>query len=364
MSRYFYYITFINMVTSMTASMPKILLMERDGGAIVSILVSVPIGLVVCYLIGRFYQNYPGKGLPELMDDYIPKWIKLPFLFIIGVVWFVAGLLSVVMYSFFIKRFLAPNANLTYIVSMILLFIYYGALMKSKKILYILELIFIFTVPFIMLLIFKGFTTDYFEIDYVMVAVMHIQNYPTYDSICAASFIFWGPANLIIFNQVLTKKQEMSWKSVVIIGLFGAGVLLTSYFSPIGLLGFENVGTVINPGITASDTLQFRYGIIERVLFVVLTLFLAITFASMLTHWHVALEVLKNVIYFEKFQWKKHNLTSHLFLVLFWIISLRVVTYLSEYQLVKYTSYFYNLFPALLTVMFLLFWMIRRRAKA
>ncbi|WP_394239469.1 GerAB/ArcD/ProY family transporter [Niallia oryzisoli] len=364
MSRYFYYITFINMVTSMAASMPKILLLHREGGAIVSILVSIPIGLGVCYLIGRFYQCFPGKGLPELMDDYIPKFIKILFLLVIGLVWFAAGLLSVIMYSFIIKRFLSPNANLIYIVSLILLFIYYGALMKSKNVLYVLEMIFILTVPLVILLIVKAFTNDYFEMDFVKVAIMHAQNFPTFSTVSAASFIFWGPANLVIFNRVMTKKQSMTWKSLAILGLFGTGVLLTSYFMPIGLLGFENVGTIIYPGITASDTLHFQYWIIERVVFVVLMLLLAITFASILTHWHVAIEVLTNVIYFKKFKWKKHNLTPHLFLIIFWITSLQVVTYLTEYQLVKYTGYFYNLFPFLLTVMFLLFWVIRRRAKA
>ncbi|WP_338449238.1 GerAB/ArcD/ProY family transporter [Niallia oryzisoli] len=364
MSRYFYYLTFINTIASMAASMPKILLMDKEEGAIVSILVSIPIGLVVCYVIGRFFQGFPGKGLPELMDAYIPTFFKIVLLLGVGIVWYAAGLLSVITYSFLIKRFLSPNANLIYIVSLILLFIYYGALMKSKNVLYVLEMIFIFTVPLIFLILIKGFTNEHFEMDFVKESIMHIQNYPSYHAICAAAFVFWGPANLIIFNRVMIKKQSMTWKSLCILGLFGTSVLFACYFGPIGLLGFENVGLTTYPGMTTADTLYFRYWIIERVIFVLLMFFLAITFGSLLTHWHVAIELFKSVIYFKKFKWKKHNLTPHLFLIIFWVISVKVVTYLTEYQLLKYTGYFYNLFPPLLTIMFLLFWVIRRKAKA
>ncbi len=364
MSRYFYYITFINTLATMVASMPKILLIEKEEGAIFSILVSIPIGLLVCYIIGRFFQDFPGKGLPELMDAYIPKFFKIVLLLVVGIVWYAAGLLSVITYSFYIKRFLAPNMNLIYIVSLILIFIYYGALMKSKNILYALELIFIFTVPLIFFLIIKAFTNDYFEVDFVKESIMYIQHYPAYHTICAATFIFWGPANLIIFNRVLNHKQSMTWKSISLIGLFGTGVLLASYFGPIGMLGFENSGMIVYPAMTTADTMYLRYWIIERVIYVVLMLSLAITFGSILTHWHVAIELLKNAIYFNKFKWKKHNLTPHLFLIVFWVLSVRVVTYLTEYQLIEYTGYFYNLFPPLFILMFLIFWMIRRRARA
>lgn len=364
MNRYFYYITFINMIASLVTSMTRILLLDREEGAIVSILLSIPVGLGFCYLIMRFFQAFPGKGLPELMDVYIPKFVAVLFLLIVGIVWFAAGLLSVVTYSFFIKRFLAPNANLIYIVSIILLFIYYGALMKSKSVLYAIEVIFIFTVPLIALLVMKGFGNEYFEWDFVKTAIMHIQHPPRYSTFCAAAFIFWGPANLIIFNRVMTKKQSMTWKSLLMIGLMGVTILSTSFFVPIGMLGFESVGKVINPAMTTADTLQFRYGIIERVLFVALMLFLAVIFTSILIHWHVAVEVLKNVIYFKKLKWKKHNLTPHLFLIVFWFTSVKVVTYLTEYQLVKYTSYFYNLFPCLFAIMFLILWGIKRRAQA
>jgi len=343
--------------------MPRILLLDREEGAIVSILLAIPVGLIFCYLIGRFFQAFPGKDLPELLNVYIPKFITVLFLLIVGIVWFAAGLLSVITYSFFIKRFLSPNASLIYIVSMILLFIYYGALMKSKNVLYAIEMIFIFTVPLIVLILIKGFGNDYFEWDFVKVAIMYIQHPPRYSAFCAAVFIFWGPANFIVFNRVMTKKQSMTWKSLLIIGLVGTGILSISFFVPIGMLGFESVGAVVNPGMTTADTLQFRHGIIERVLFVALMLFLAVTFMSILIHWHVAIELLKNVIHFKKLKWKKHNLTPHLLLLVFWFTSVRVVTYLTEYQLVKYTSYFYNLFPFLLSIMLLILWSIKRRTQ-
>ncbi|WP_428911198.1 GerAB/ArcD/ProY family transporter [Niallia sp. Krafla_26] len=363
MSRYFYYITFINMITSMVASMPKILLLAKEKGAIYSILLAIPIGLVFCFLIGRFFQTYPGKGLPELMKESIPKPITKPFLFVTGMVWFSAGLLSVITYSFFIKRFLSPNTSLIFIVSLILLFIYYGALMKSKSVLYTIEIIFILTIPLIFLIMIKAFTNEDFEWDYVRVAIMHIQHVPQFSTICAAAFVFWGPANLIIFNRVMTHKQSMTWKSILLIGLVGMGVLGSSFFGIIGMLGFEAVSHTVYPGMTTADTLHIKFGVIERVLFVNIILFLSITFTSILIHWHVAVELLKQVIFIKKFKWKDHHLTPHLFLIIFWLVSIKVVTYLTEYQLVKYTSYFYNLFPFLFAVLFVIMWAIKRRVQ-
>lgn len=364
MNRYFYYIVFIHMFASTVASMPKILLLNKEEGAIIAILLAIVIGMVFCYFVGRFYQGFPGKDLPQLMDEHLPKFINVLFYFMIGIVWFVAGLLSVVTYSFFIKRFLSPNTNLSYIVSLILIFIYYGALMKTKSVLYAIESIFIFTLPLILFIMIKGSTNPDFEWDFVKVSLMHIYQMPKYSTVCAAAFIFWGPANLIIFNRVMTKKQKMSWKSLLMIGIVGAGILGTVYFVPIGMLGFAGVDNVISPSITTADTLHFKYWIIERVLFFTLMLFLAIIFISILIHWHVAIELLKKVVYVKKFKWKNQNLTPHLFLIIFWLLSLKVVTYLTEYQLVKYTSYFYSLFPVLLLLMFLIFVVIKRRAHS
>lgn len=363
MNRYFYYITIINMIASMVASMPKILLLNKEEGAIISILLSIPIGLVFCFLVARFFQYFPGQDLPQLMGEYLPKLINIVFLALVALVWFAAGLLSVIAYSFSIKRFLSPNADLIFILSLILIFIYYGALMKTKSVLYTIEVIFIITFPLILLLLGKGITNPDFEIDFVKVAVMHIQHAPNYSTVCAAAFIFWGPANLIVFNKVMTNKQSLSWKGLFLIGIVGTCILCTSFFVPIGMLGFEAVDAVVNPGITTADTLHINYWIIERVIFIALMLFLAITFISILIHWHVALELLKKVVYFKKFEWKNRNLTPHLILIVFWLVSSKTVTYLNEYQLVKFTSYFYNILPVLFLFMFLIFAVIRRRAQ-
>jgi hypothetical protein len=364
MSRYFYYFTLINMVTTMTASMPKILIMERKEGALLSILLAIAGGVLFCYICGRFFLKYPGKDFPELLNEALPKMAASVFLLLLGVVWYVAGLLSLVTYSFYIKRFMSPNTNLFYIVTLIVAIIYYGALMKTKSVLYTLEVISLVTIPFILLLIIKAFNAPEFIWDFVKESMMYYGHVPSYSSFSASIFIFWGPLNLMIFNRVLKKKQSMNWKSLLFLGAAGAGALFSSLFLSLGIQGFENAEIIVYPTMTTADSLRFQYGLVERVLYVGVLLTLTVSFASILTHWHVAIEMMKKVITLQKWSWKGHNLIPHLLMIIFWFTSLKIVTYLNEYQLLEYTDYFYDIFPFLVSILLLLFWRIRRKVKA
>ena len=192
---------------------------------------------------------------------------------------------------------------------------------------------------------------------------MYIYHTPSYSAFSAALFSTLGAGNLIIFNRVFTKKQRITLLQIGLIFFMLAGNLATTYFVPIGYNGFEQVNRIVYPWARTSDAMRLEFGFIERVLFVFLVLYLVVSFLSILIHWHVVIELLKKVIWLERFKWKERNLTPYLFVGMLWFISLQGASYLTEYKITLYTSYFLNCLPAFLIATFLVLWFINRRTK-
>lgn len=353
------------MIANMIASVPKILLEERMEGAIASMLLSIVAGLLLIYLFIRFFHAFPGKDFPELLKEYLPRWMYFPYLLLLVFFWYTAGLITLVTYSFMLKRFLTPDMSLVWIVSSFLIFISFGILMNSKHVLFTVENVLVFSLPVIVFLIIKAYSSQEFKWDFVREAIMYMNRLPSYSAFSASFYTFMGIINIIVFNRVFSiKMKRVTWKQLSALGIAGSAILFTTYFVPIGLNGFEKINELVYPAVTTSDSLRMKYGIIERVLYLFLPFFLAITFLSLLIHWHVAIEVSKNAIWFKRFQWKKNNLTPYLFVAIFWLAAIQMVTYLTEYQLMIYTSYFFNMQPFFGLLFIITFWYIIRRARA
>ncbi|WP_205651011.1 hypothetical protein [Ectobacillus funiculus] len=253
--------------------------------------------------------------------------------------------------------------SLKWIVSIFLCFVSFGILMSSKSVLYTVEAILVFNIPLVLLIMIKVYTSEGMEWDYVKESVMYIYHTPSYSAFSTALFLFMGSVNLIIFNRVFPKKQRITWLQVGLIFLVVAGSAATTYFAPAGYHGFEHVDTLVHPWTATSDSIRLKFGFIERVLFIFLTLYLAVAFLNIVIHWHVMMEVLKKVIWLKWFKWRERNLTPYLFIIVLWFISLPVSSYLTEYQVTLYTSYFFQTLPASLIAIFLMLWFINRRAK-
>lgn len=365
MNRYYYYLLFVNLVANMISAVPKIFLVNKDNGSFPSLLLAIPAGILSVYIFIRFFNSFQGKDLPELVKEYFPKWIYLPILALLAFNWLAAGMITLISFTFMIKRFLTPDMSIILIACLFLIFISYGILMKTKSVLYTIETVLIFAVPLIALILFKGYGSPDFMWDFVGVAIMHSNHLPSYDTFTAALFCFLGIANLIIFNRVFQAKNfALSWKSMLLIGAMGAITILSSYIIPIGLNGFEKIDSFVYPGISTSDTLRMRFGVVERVLYVFFMFYLAITFVSLLIHWHVAIELCKNIFWLKKFKWKDNNLTPFIYVGMFWGLTLFFTVYLNEYHLLQLTTYFFRILPPFFLFIFSLFWLIKRRARA
>ncbi|MBS4196907.1 GerAB/ArcD/ProY family transporter [Lederbergia citri] len=364
MNRYVYYLLYINMFASMVIAVPRILLHERKDGAIIGMILGIIAGVFVIYAYLWFFNKFPGKDYPELLKKYFPKWLQFPFLLFLSLVWFIAGLNTLISYTFMLKRFLTPEMPVVWIASTFLIFISYGILMHTKSILYTIEAILIISSPVTIFLTTKAFMSPEFEWDFVREAVMYVYQFPSYSAFTASLYVFLGITNLLIFNRAWTTKAiQVSGKHIFLMSLAGIMILFTIYIVPLGMNGFNSVDHLVYPAITTSDTLRMTFGVIERVLYLFLLFFLAITFLNLLLHWHVTIEILKSLFWIKKFKWKENNLTPYILIIIFWLISLKTVTSLSEYQLFKYTDYFFYCLPFITMIIIVSFWFVKRRAK-
>lgn len=363
MSRYYYYLIFINMVANIIASVPVILMHYRKDGTVISMIIAIIIGMIQVIIYTRFFNSFPGMTLPDLLKKSTSKWFYIPFQVILAFIWFVAGTITIVTFTFLLKRFLTPDMEIWLIGSSILVFVLFGCLMKTDRILYTIEIILTLTFPLILFIFLKAYGSNYINWDYVKIAARQINHMPNLIAFSACFYLFLGTANLFIFNRFFTTKQNFRLKQISIIGLMMIVTLFTTYFIPIGFNGFNHIDELVYPWISTSDSLRMKYGFIERVLFVFLLFYLAIAFLSILVHWHVCTEFLKYTFNLNNLKWKGFSYGQYIPVVVYPTLSLYLILKLDEYQLIKYTGYFYVILFLIFPLVALLLWYIKRRMK-
>lgn len=363
MSRYYYYLVLVNMFANIITSVPVILYQNRKDGAILSMVLALIVGVICITFFTNFFNSFPGKTLPDMLKQTMPKWFTVIFTFVLVIVWFVAGLITLITYTILLIRFLTPETSLVMGTITILLFVTFGCFMKAGKVLYTIEIIFILTMPLIIFIFVKAYLDEHIEWLYIKVAYTHINTLPHIIPFAAAFYLFLGVMNLIIFNQFFTIKQTFGWKQFSVITLIGIGVLFTTYFIPIGFQGFENIDTMTYPWISTADSMRMRYGVIERVVFIFLLFYLAFSVISLLIHWHVTIELLKSVFNFNKIQFRKVQIIPFIVISIFSMITIIAVQYLNELRLYYFTTYFFVSLMFLVPNLMLVLWIIKRRFK-
>lgn len=364
MNRFFYYLILINMITSVVATNPKILFQYSDKGAIPSMLLAVGAGLFFTYAVATFFNKFPGKGLPELLNEASPKWFAKCILFYLSVNFYLAGLITLITYTHILKLFLSPEMSIYIIVFSFVLFVSFGILMKTRSVLYTIEIILILFAPVFVYILIKAYANPIFDWDAVRVAMMQINHPPELSSFTTATFIFMGSVNLVIFNRVFTKQQKFSSKSLLTVGIIGIVILFTLYFVPIGFGGFDRIKDLVYPWISATDSMRMKFGLVERIIFIFMLLFLGIALLSIIIHWHIAFHLLDNFVRKKQRSQKKFNPTPYLIIVLFWMLAFMATLQLSEYQLFKYITVFDNLLPIFFLLLLLTFFVVNRGAQS
>lgn len=363
MNRYIYYLIVVNMIANIVATVPYVLLSHSTDGAITAMIIGVIVGVIFTIYIIQFFNRYPQKGLPELMKMYTPKWYYYPILLYLTLMWYLAGTLTLVTFTFMLVTFLSPEMAIITMILPYLVIISYGILMKTQNVLYSTEIIFLLFLPIGLLIFFKAYTDSGFNWDLVRVAIMHSNHLPSFNAFTATVFLYTGVVNLAIFNRCFKVEKFVLKRLLLVIGSISLFTVFTTYFMPIAYSGFENISTLLYPWISTTDSVRMKFGIIERLVFIFLLFFSTMAILSMTIHWHVAAQLLESVVYFKKLTWKKTNLTPYLFILVFSTVAIVLSIHMTEHNLYALADWLYNMLPVFILLFLLTMWLINRGAK-
>ncbi|RNB78536.1 hypothetical protein EDM56_30535 [Brevibacillus fluminis] len=312
MVRYFYFFVLLNMISNVIILVPKVLIEHRFDSATIGLVTGFVIGTILMFLFVRFMKAFPEEGLPEILQKATAPWFFWPFLFINALMFFFAGAITLIGFSTISVRFINPEISTTQTLLLFLLLVGWIASRKSIALIFTVELLFLINIPLILIIYSKAFSSA--TMDWVAVKeVISSSTYtiPSYSTVAAASYLFSGYTNFLIFNRYM--KKEFIVRVPWLIPITGFITLVTTFFIPIGFYGTDAVGDLTFPWISSADSIRFEYGIVERVVFMFLTLYISISLLSACVHWHVSIQLFQSLFEKTKFFPLKKTLVLLLF---------------------------------------------------
>lgn len=246
MIRYFLYLVLMNMIVNVIVFVPRILIDERYDGAVMAVMIGIPLSVLFLYFYSNALLKFPAKGLPEIISEHTAKWFSIPFLLMMAALWIYAGLFILLAFVDVTMRFVNPEMNEMIIASVFLAVVGIGVLLKTEKVLFTLEIVLISIIPLISLIFIKAYTNPYLNWDAIRVVLTHYKELPSLSSLGAISFTLYGFYNIAIFNRVFAgkiKKINIWWTLLILAG--GYINAFTSVFIPIGFNGTNGVGDFI-----------------------------------------------------------------------------------------------------------------------
>lgn len=286
----------LNALINVINFVPRILINDRFNGALMSILASVVIGTSLLLLFVHAISAFPSKGLPEILESSFPRPLRNVILLLFSGLWYVAGAITLVSFVDITLHFINPELSPHIIMSGFLVVVCLAIRYSSISILFALEAILILNFPFVIYFLWKTLSSPHFSWDAIGQVVTHLWEVPTYDSIMAATFIFSGYINLVIFNRVF---NNVKMKHLWLIFFLGLITLLSSFLIPIGYLGTIGVGLDFYSWFTTADSIKMEYSIVERLIYVFYLIYLTMSLVSTIVHWHVGYELLKGIFRYQ-----------------------------------------------------------------
>lgn len=256
-------------------------------------LIAIPLGSLLIYMFYKGMLNFPGMGITDIFKQYIPGFIRIPSLIFLGMMWFTAGSIVLVAISHITIRFLNPNVSLQ---TMVLCFVLVGcwtATFSSLAILSGLEIILLVALPVQAFIIYKAYITQSFEWDAVRSMSEYSFGIPSWGTLAAATFIFSGYISFSLFNKFFEPKKKLRYFWIIPI----AGIIFcfNTFFIPIGIHGTQAVNEYLEVWLDTADSLRMKYGIIERVLFLYLFLYIGLALIFITMCWHLGTELVTSV---------------------------------------------------------------------
>ncbi|QOR67201.1 GerAB/ArcD/ProY family transporter [Cytobacillus suaedae] len=358
MNRYFYYLIILNMMVNVFLYVPNILLQERFEGAVMGIFLGLLIGCILLFTFTASINKFVGSGVLELFAS-VPKWFRLLFLGFFSIMWFSAGAISLLAFNNVTIRFVNPDASGINMITVFAIFIILLLVrLKSNSLLFTMELVFIINIPLVLTIMFQAYTKDYISWDSIREVGTHFWEMPSWSVLAAATFVFSGYTNMVIFNSVI--KEKITLKRLWFVPILGAINLFTSFCIPIGFWGADGVGDLTFPWVATADSLRIENGPIERVVTLFIFLYVGISMISVAVHWHVAFEIIKSITKIKSE--KKKKVFNWLILASFFIGILLLEHNLREKDIFTFGQLWLNVrLPSEMILVLFMFFLARRK---
>ncbi|MUG67586.1 hypothetical protein GNP94_16475 [Paenibacillus campinasensis] len=296
-NKYFYYLFALNATISLINFVPGILLGDRFDGGMMSLLISIPIGAGLLYVFSRVITKFPGQGLPEILYSVFPGWVSAPLLFIAAITWYFSSIVTLISFTGITNRYISPDISPYIIIIGFVVVVCLTTRLDSESILYALEMFLYMAVPLIVYMIWRALSSPFFSWDSVRQIITYAHNPPNFRSTAAATYVFTGYINMVIFNRIF---HQFSMRHIILIILAGTGTLAVSMLGPVGFLGTVGAGEYEFPAFSAMDSLRIRYFIIERMIYVFYFVYMTLSLLNSIVHWHVSKELILGIFGFGK----------------------------------------------------------------
>ncbi|RJG21789.1 GerAB/ArcD/ProY family transporter [Paenibacillus thiaminolyticus] len=355
MSRYQFYLFMLCAFISPALYLPRWLHQARYDGALASVGIAMLLGLLMAWLFKTSLKPFHKLSLTEVMERHVPRHIGLILYSVLGFTWFAAGASTLITICYVIKGFINPNMDFLVLLSCFLVAVYWASLRASIALLYNLELwVFIIT-PIIVFIWIKGIRNDTFSWDAVLTLNDYVLNAPSWDGIAVASFLFTGYISLSVF-QATHQGSGIRW--LWLIPLIGTAVFSAVFFIPIGLHGTQAVDQYIHIWVNTADSIQLKYGMIERGVFLLLFSYIIMSLVFAATSWHVAAEWISGVF---------KERPAHIKRFMIGIAGIAVLVigyYVNEKQLMTLTHRWFSLRFAAELLLVAVMVIVRRRGRS
>lgn len=344
------------MIINVIIFVPKVLIQYRYEGAVMGVILAIPVGVALNYIYSKTITKFSQRALPDLPKEN-HSGIKRLYLVSIQLVWFSAGLLTLIGFIDILARFVNPEMPKLLLLAIYLTAVFLIIQMPTERVMYLLEIVLFLNSPLILFIIIKAYTNPSINWDSILEVGTHLFKWPNLKAFAAATYCFSGYANLIVFNRVIKGKLK-GWNYGVI-AFLGLINMFTTFFIPIGYHGSDGTQEYLYPWVTTADSLRLVYSPIERVIFLFLMFYMSISLMSVSIHWHVALELIKG-----SFKKEVNKQQVWLILGIFTGISIVGIIYFNTILLMKFATYWLivRLACEVMLVVIFFFWAKRKRA--
>ncbi|MCM3628374.1 hypothetical protein M3194_13460 [Paenibacillus glycanilyticus] len=301
--RYYYFLLYLNFIVCMIEFTPKLIYSGRYTGSLSSLMLALFVTCLMIILFERQMNRFSGQSIAQIMSGTLARFVQKSLFLCYFVLTYGAGLIFLISYTQIIHRFICPDMSSGLLFAVFLVLVLFASLLASKSILFMLEIIVIFQIPFMMIMILLFLLDSNIQVDFLLEAATYIRHWPAYQMIAAGAFLFNGYMSRLVFNEhLVSSKPKKQLPVVFIIGLL---LLLAYYFIPIGYLGLAGIDSDNDVWFTATNSMRLPHFFIERYLVVFLMIQLGVSLMFVIVCCHSSLQFLKqaNLLNGGKIKW-------------------------------------------------------------